>query len=86
MKMSKFKLLVEKGGRLEFNRKAISEYILDENMELKAVRFKNGRVQDFNGIHKSHRPKHPLLKTPQKLKKALHLFLVDSLAEQRLRA
>ncbi|MFH1402920.1 MAG: hypothetical protein ABIH11_01460 [Candidatus Altiarchaeota archaeon] len=83
--MSDFKVLVERGGCLEFNRKAISEYILDENMELKAVRFKSGEVQDMEGIHRLHRPKHPLLRTPESLRRALDLFFLHDLAEKRLK-
>ncbi len=80
------KVLVQQKGKLEFNKEAITEYILDENMELKALRFKDGVMKDIRGIHRQHRPQHPMLRTPEGLKKTLNLFFRHSLNEQQIKA
>ncbi|MFC2162652.1 hypothetical protein ACFLRF_03145 [Candidatus Altiarchaeota archaeon] len=86
MNVSHKRILVNKGGSLQFNEKEIAEYILDADMKLKAVRFMDGRVEDLTEIHRRHSPQHPLLKTPQGLKTALDQFFLHSISEKRLQA
>ena len=78
-------ILKENRGGLTFSDE-IQEYILDENMELKAVRLKNGEVIDYKHLHREFTPKHPLLRTPLKIKNTLDQFFLQEFRERRLAA
>jgi hypothetical protein len=78
-------ILTESGGELRFSRQ-IREYILDENMQLKAVRLRNGEVIDAKHLHRRFTPTHPLLKTPARIKQTLDQFFVYEFRERRLPA
>jgi hypothetical protein len=75
-------ILKQDNGNVKFSTE-IEEYILDENMELKAVRLKSGETVDHEHLHRHFSPKHPLLKTPTGLRKALDQFFVHEFAERR---
>jgi hypothetical protein len=81
--MSLTKILDSNGGELRFSEE-ISEYILDENMELKAVRMRNGQTLDHEHIHRHFSPKHPLLSTPSGLRKTLDQFFLHEFRDRRL--
>lgn len=80
---SKKPILTEKKGELKFSQE-VEEFILDENMRLKAVKLKNGETVDHNRLHKQYSPKHPLLKTPKAIKKTLDQFFLHEFRERRL--
>jgi hypothetical protein len=76
------KILNENNGEIEFSSE-IQEYILDANMELKAVKLSSGEVVDHEHLHRHFSPKHPALKTPTGLKKTLDQFFVQEFMERR---
>ncbi|MBU0762482.1 MAG: hypothetical protein KKD39_05600 [Candidatus Altiarchaeota archaeon] len=76
------KVLEDKGGELKFS-PDVAEFILDKNMELKAVRLRNGKVVDHEHLHTRFNPKHPLLSSPEKVKHALDQFFVHEFKEKR---
>jgi hypothetical protein len=78
-------ILTKHNGEVKFSNE-IEEYILDENMELKAVKLRNGETIDHEHIHRQFTPKHPLLKTPLKIKKTLDQFFLHEFKERRLAA
>ncbi|MFH0862502.1 MAG: hypothetical protein V1875_05660 [Candidatus Altiarchaeota archaeon] len=78
-------ILSEKDGHIGFSNE-IEEYILDGNMELKAVRLRDGSCVDHEHLHKAFSPKHPLLKTPSELKKTLDRFFIHEFVERRAQA
>jgi hypothetical protein len=79
------KILEESRGILEFSGN-ISEYILDDKMQLKAVRLKDGQVIDHESLHSRVKPKHPLISTPKNLKNALDQFFVREFVTRRTQA
>jgi hypothetical protein len=76
-------ILENNAGSIKFSEE-VEEYILDKNMQLKAVRLKNGLTVDHEHLHRHFSPKHPLLKTPQSLKSTLDQFFVHEFKEKRL--
>ncbi len=64
----------------------IVEYILDDRMQLKAVKLRNGSVIDARDLHRQFNPKHPLLKTPSKIRETLDQFFVHEFQSRRLPA
>ncbi len=76
------KILEENNGNVRFSSQ-IHEFILDENMELKAVKLKNGIEVDHEGLHRFFAPKHPLIKTPQGMKETLDSFFVHEFVDRR---
>ena len=83
--MKKEVILTQNNGALQFSDE-ITEYILDENMELKAVRLRDGRVVDYRVLHRQFTPKHPLLKTPVGVKRTLDQFFLHEFVERRIPA
>jgi hypothetical protein len=79
------KILNEDNGSLKFSSE-IEEYILDENMQLKALRLRNGLTVDHEHLHRHFSPKHPLLKTPTGLRSTLDQFFLHEFREKRLLA
>lgn len=78
-------ILSERNGHLEFS-SDIEEFILDGKMEFKAVRLRDGRTVDHEHLHRHFSPKHPLLKTPAGLKRALDQFFFHEFVEKRTAA
>jgi hypothetical protein len=78
-------ILSEKNGQLGFSTE-IEEFILDDKMELKAVRLKDGSTLDHEHLHRHFSPKHPLLKTPEGVKKTLDQFFIHEFVERRIAA
>jgi hypothetical protein len=76
-------VLRENNGELTFSSE-VEEYILDRNMQLKAIKLKNGQVVDSERLHRHYSPKHPLLRTPIGLQKTLDQFFVHEFREKRL--
>ena len=76
-------ILKENNGELTFSNE-VKEYILDENMELKALRLADGQTVDHLHLHRHFSPKHPLLKTPTVLRKTLDQFFLHQFKERRL--
>ena len=76
-------ILEENNGELRFSDE-ITEYILDENMELKAVRLKDGKTLDSEQLHRDFTPKHPLIQTPQGLKRTLDQFFIHEFKDRRI--
>ena len=83
--MKKRAILTEYNGSIRFSNE-IAEYILDENMQLKAVKLNNGQTIDYHQLHRQFAPKHPLLKTPSRIKKTLDQFFLHEFRERRLPA
>ena len=81
--MSLTKILNVNDGELKFSEE-ISEYILDENMELKAVKMRSGETLDHEHLHRYFSPKHPLLSTPSGLKRTLDQFFLHEFRDRRL--
>jgi hypothetical protein len=61
----------------------IEEFILDKNMKLKALKLRSGETIDHRELHRHFNPRHPLLKTPRKLKKTLDQFFVLEFSQKR---
>ena len=78
-------ILSEKDGHIGFSSE-IEEFILDQNMELKAVRLRDGSCVDHEHLHRHFSPKHPLLKTPTELKRTLDQFFIHEFVERRAQA
>ena len=78
-------ILKEDRGGLRFSDE-IEEYILDENMHLKAVRLRNGETIDHIHLHRQFSPKHPLLRTPSGVRDTLDQFFIHEFRERRLTA
>jgi len=78
-------ILEQNNGALKFSND-VAEYILDENMQLKAVKLRNGEMVDHEHLHRHFSPKHPLLKTPSELKKTLDRFFIHEFVERRAQA
>ncbi|MFH1055757.1 MAG: hypothetical protein V1744_06675 [Candidatus Altiarchaeota archaeon] len=76
-------ILEETNGELKFSGN-IQEFILDEKMELKAVKLRGGETVDYEHLHRHFSPKHPLLKTPSILKRTLDQFFLHEFKEKRL--
>jgi len=76
-------ILEDNGGDVRFSQD-IEEYILDGNMQLKAVKLKSGLTVDHEHLHRHFMPQHPLLKTPESLKTTLDQFFVHEFREKRL--
>jgi predicted Zn-dependent peptidase len=74
---------MEDNGEIRFSTE-IKEYILDENMELKAMKLRNGETVDYQHLHRQFAPKHPLLRTPTGVRKTLDQFFVHEFKERRL--
>lgn len=77
------KILEQDGGDIKFSNE-VQEYILDENMELKAIRLKNGVEIDHKRLHRDYSPKHPLLRTPENLKSTLDQFFLHEFKAKRV--
>ena len=76
------KVLESEGGQVRFSEQ-VSEYVLDENMVLKAVVLKDGNRVDHTHLHEVFAPKHPLLRTPEKVRAALDQFFVHEFKDRR---
>lgn len=76
------KILEDDRGEIRFSPQ-IEEFILDENMQLKAIRLKSGETIDHTHLHRQFSPKHPLLKTPEKVKSTLDQFFVHEFMSKR---
>jgi len=81
--MKKKSILTEDESGLKFSQE-VAEYILDENMQLKAVKLKNGVIVDSEHLHSEFNPKHPLLRTPTLVKRTLDQFFLHEFTERRL--
>ena len=75
-------ILEQEGEGVKFS-EAIKEYILDEKMQLKAVKLKNGIEIDSEQIHRQFEPKHPLLATPAGVRNILDQFFLHEFKEKR---
>jgi len=76
-------ILSEKDGQLGFSSE-VTEFILDENMEFKAVKLKDGSTVDHEHLHRHFSPKHPMVKTPAGLKRTLDQFFLHEFMERRM--
>ena len=76
-------ILEETDGALKFSEE-VKEFILDEKMELKAVKLKNGQMIDHMHLHRHFSPRHPLIKTPTGLRIALDQLFLHEFTDRRL--
>ena len=75
-------ILTEENGQLAFSSE-VTEYILDEKMELKAIKLRDGQTIDHERLHRHFSPKHPLLRTPVGLKTMLDQFFLHEFRQRR---
>ena len=75
-------ILEEIDGDVRFSSQ-VREYILDENMQLKAIVLKNGEEVDYERIHRHFSPKHPMIRTPKGMKKTLDSLFVHEFVDKR---
>jgi hypothetical protein len=76
------RILEEESGSVKFSNE-VDEFILDNKMQLKAVKLKSGQIMDHKSLHDRFSPKHPLLSTPKKVKHALDQFFVQEFKARR---
>ncbi len=76
-------ILQETTDGLRFSNE-VEEFILDRNMQLKAVKLKDGSTIDHERLHRHHNPQHPLIKTPTGLKSVLDMFFLEEFRQRRI--